>query len=91
MGFFGTCIFGDKTLQLPLHISKLIMNAQYLNSTGFKSKIVGITMHGLSFKDRHFVAKELLKLSNTAEHYFRLLLIFKFLWMFNISDLSIEW
>ena len=24
--FSGTHIFGDKTLQLPLHLSKLIMN-----------------------------------------------------------------
>ena len=24
--FFGTHIFGDKALQLPLHLSKLIMN-----------------------------------------------------------------
>ena len=27
---FGTYIFGDKTLQLPVHLFKLIMN-RYLN------------------------------------------------------------
>ena len=57
-------------------------------------------MHGLSFKDTHFVAKDSLKLNNTinmfinlfnkAEHYFILFLVTKYLWMLNISDLSIE-
>ena len=41
---FGTHIFGDKTMQLPVHLSKLIMNG-YLSSTGFKSIRVGLTMH----------------------------------------------
>ena len=27
-------------------------------------------MHGSSFKNRHFVAKEVLKLNNKAKHYF---------------------
>ena len=50
--FFETHIFfDDKTLQLPLHLSKLIMNG---TSTGFKSEIVGQTMHGPSFKDIFF-------------------------------------
>ena len=69
----GTHIYGDKTSQLPVHIFKLIMNEYYLSSAGFKSISVGSTMHGSSFKNRHFVpseilptsAKELLKLNNT--------------------------
>ena len=32
---FGTYIFEDKTLQLQVHLPKLIMNVQYLSSTGF--------------------------------------------------------
>ena len=31
------------------------MNGQYLSSVGFKSTVVGLTMHSSSFKDRHFV------------------------------------
>ena len=58
--FFGIHIFGDKTLQLPLHLSKLIMNGKNLSSTQFKSTRVALTIHGSSFKYRHFVAKELL-------------------------------
>ena len=54
MFFFGTEIFGDKALQLPLHLSKLIMNGYHSSSIGFKS--IGLTMHGSSFRDRHFVA-----------------------------------
>ena len=61
---FGTHIFEDKTSQLPLQLFKLNMNGQYLSSTGFKSIKVGLTMQGSSFKNRHFVAKELLKLNN---------------------------
>ena len=34
---FRTHIFGDKTLQLPVHFSKLIMNGYYLTSTAPKS------------------------------------------------------
>ena len=49
------------------------MNEYYLSSAGFKSIRAGSTMHGSSFKNRHFVpseilatsAKELLKLNNT--------------------------
>ena len=52
--FFGTDIFGDKALQLPLHLSKLIMNGYHSSSIGFKS--IGLTMHGSSFRDRHFFA-----------------------------------
>ena len=48
---FGTYIFGDKRLQLPLHLSKQIMNGYYLSSTGFKLIRVGLTRHGSSFKD----------------------------------------
>ena len=40
-------ILGDNTLELPLHLSKLIMNGYYLSSTEFKSIIVGLTIHGL--------------------------------------------
>ena len=40
------------------------MDNKYLSSTGFISAIVGVTLHGSSFKNRHFVrsatcAKEL--------------------------------
>ena len=61
---FGTHNFGDKTLQIQVHLFKLIMNGEYLSSTGFISTTVGLKMHGSSFKNRHFVrsatcAKEL--------------------------------
>ena len=55
---FGTHIFDDKTLELPVHISKLIINGQYLSSTGFKLIRVGLTMHGSTFEDRHLVGKD---------------------------------
>ena len=45
----GTHIFVDKTLpelQQPIHSSRLTMNGLYLSSKGFKSIIVGLTMHG---------------------------------------------
>ena len=32
------------------------MNGKYLNSIGLKSIRVVLTMHGSSFKDKHFVA-----------------------------------
>ena len=51
-------------MQLLVHLSKLIMNEQYLTSTGFKSIRVGLTIHGSSFKNRHFVAKDSVKLNN---------------------------
>ena len=63
---FGTHIFGDKTLQLPLNLSKLIMNGYFI--IGFKSITVDLIIHGSSFNDTHLVwsrAKELLKLNNT--------------------------
>ena len=69
--FLGTHIFRDKILQFPLHLSKLIINKEYLSSTRFKSIGLDLTMHGSLFKDRNFVrtiathTKELLKLSNT--------------------------
>ena len=63
---FGTYIFGDQILQLPAHIFKLIMNGSCLSSLGFIPIRVGLTMHCLSFKNRHFVAKDLLKLKNTV-------------------------
>ena len=62
---FGTRIFGDKTLPLPIHLFKLIMNGYYLSSLGFISIRVGLTIHGSSFKIRHLVAEEILKLNNT--------------------------
>ena len=37
---FGTDIFGDKTLQLPVHLFKLRE---------------GLTVHGSLFENRHFV------------------------------------
>ena len=46
---FGMHIFGDKTLQLPVHLFKLIMNGSYLSSLGLIR--VGLTMHGSSFKN----------------------------------------
>ena len=56
------------------------MNGSYISSIGFKSIRVGLPMHGSSFNDRHFVAKEYLKLNksllNKAEHYFILFLEF---------------
>ena len=42
---FGTHIFGNKTLQTPVHLLKLIINEKYLSST----------MHGSSFQNRYFV------------------------------------
>ena len=68
--FFKTHIFRDSTLQLPLHLSELIMNGQYLSLTGFKSIRVGLIMHGSSFKNRDFALtlatriKEILKQNN---------------------------
>ena len=65
---FGTHIFGNKTLQLPMHLFKLIMNGKYLSSTVSYQIRVGLTRHGSSFKNRHFVqscAKDSLKLNNT--------------------------
>ena len=64
---FGTHNFGDKTLQLPLQLFELMMN-KYLSSEGFISAGVGLTMHGSSLENRHFVqsrAKDSLKLNNT--------------------------
>ena len=55
-----TYIFGYKILKLPVHLSRLTMNGYYLSTTGFKSIKSRLTMHVSSFKDRHFVAKELL-------------------------------
>ena len=48
---FGMHIFGDKTLQLPVHLFKLIMNGSYLSSLGLILIRVGLTMHGSSFKN----------------------------------------
>ena len=58
---FGTHIFGDKTLQFPVHLFKLIMNGQYASSTWSISIIVGINMHGSSIHNRHFVASDSLQ------------------------------
>ena len=41
------------------------MNGQQLSSTGFKSKTVGLVIHGSLFNDPHLVAKHPLKLNNT--------------------------
>ena len=62
---FETHIFGDKTLQLPVYLYKLITNGSFLSSVGFISKRVCQIMHGSSFENRRFVAKDSLKLSNT--------------------------
>ena len=40
---FGTYIFEDKTLQLRVHLPKLIMNVQYLRLTGF----TGLSRNGV--------------------------------------------
>ena len=81
-------------LQLPLHLSRPTIKGYYLSSTKFKSKSSGVTMHGSSFKDRNFVVKELLKLNNTinnnTEHCYIFFLIIKYLWLFNMLDLSID-
>ena len=47
---FGTNIFGDKTLQLPVHLSKTTMNGYCLSSKEFQS-----VMHGSSFNDSRLV------------------------------------
>ena len=73
--FFGSHVFGNKRLQLPVHLFKLIMNGYYLSSAGFISIRVGLTMHVSSFKNRHLVwsetlalrAKELIKLNRTIK------------------------
>ena len=73
--FFEQIFFGDKTLPIPIHLSQLFMNGYYWSSTGFKSRRVCLTIHGLSFKDIDFIrsetlstrAKELLKINNTIE------------------------
>ena len=75
---FGIRIFGVKTLLIPLHLSKLIINGQYLSSTGFKSTRVGPTMHDSPFKNRHSVAKEMLKLNNTINTCLRMLNIISY-------------
>ena len=56
-----------KTFQLPVHLFKVIMNEYYLSSLGFISIVLGLTMHGSSSKNRHFVANYLLKLNNTIK------------------------
>ena len=52
---FGTHICGEKTLQLPVNLFKLIMNGYYLSSLGFIPIRVGLTIHGSSFKNSHLV------------------------------------
>ena len=53
-------------------------------------------MDGSSFKDRHFIAKELLKLNNAINacvvrlNIFILFVVIKYFFMCNISNLSIE-
>ena len=46
---FKTHIFGDKILQLPVNLFKLIMNGEYLSSKGFISIRVSLFMRGSSF------------------------------------------
>ena len=65
--FFWNTYFGDKALQHPVHLFKLIMNGLYLSSTGFILTRAGLTMHKSSFTNRHFVrlcTKEILKVYN---------------------------
>ena len=55
-----THIFVDKfstTLQLSLHLSRLIMNGKQLSLTGFKLIRIGLAMHKSSFNDTHLVEK----------------------------------
>ena len=47
----GAHIFGDKALQLPVNLSRLIINGLCLSSTGFESIRVDLMMYGLLFKD----------------------------------------
>ena len=65
---FGTHIFGDQTLQLPVHLLKLIMNG-YLSSIRFKSNAWFITEKQTfcSVRDFSYTEKELLKLKNTMK------------------------
>ena len=58
-----THIFRNKILQLPVHIFKIIMNGWYLSSIEFIWIKVVLTIYGLSL-NRHFVAKDSLKLNN---------------------------
>ena len=87
---FGTHTFGDKTLQLLMQLSKLLMNGYYLSSTGLKSKRVGLAKHGSSFKNIHFVwlrAKDSLKLNNTVSTcLIRLIIIFHFSWSLSACE-----
>ena len=53
-----------KSLQLPLNVSRLIMNGQQLSSIGFKSIKAGLSIHGSLFNDINSVAKDPLKLNN---------------------------
>ena len=57
---FRTHVFGVKTLQLPVYLSKLILN---LSLKGFKSARVGLATDGPSFQKKRFFAKDSLKLN----------------------------
>ena len=67
---FGTHIFGDKTLQTPVHLLKLIINEKYLSSLRFISVIVALMdwfLYDSSFQNRYFVrlATNCKELNNT--------------------------
>ena len=66
---FGRHIFVDNSstsLQLQLHLIRVILKGKYLSSAGFKSKRKGRVMHGSLFKDTHFVAEHLQQLKNSV-------------------------
>ena len=60
------------------------MKKQYLSLRKFKYITVGLTIHGSSFKDRHFVVKatetqQYRDFFNKAKHYFILFLFIEYL------------
>ena len=93
--FFRTHIFGGKTLQFPLNLSKLIINEYHLCSIGFKSIRVGLTIDCSLIKDRHSGQletlathdKDLLKLNNTMNTcLIRLIIILYYSLSLNICE-----
>ena len=77
----GPHIFGDKTLQLLLNLSKIIISGWVI----FKIKRIQINksliIDGSSFNDTHFLAIEILKLNNAinTKQYFILFFVMKHL------------
>ena len=86
---FGTQILSDislRVLQLPLHLSKVIIEEEYLCLTGFRLKRKFIDLCCLLFNGIHLVTKDPLKLNhpiniffNKLKHYFILYFFMKYL------------